>query len=76
MSRRSSKRRRMGRPPTNRCTDIAGKVGVTTQYASMVLRGKRMPSLPVASRIARHLGITLDELYKRIVRVQDAATAA
>ena len=43
-------------------TELARGTGVNLAHISLVLRGKRTPSLPVARRLAGVLGVSLDEL--------------
>lgn len=45
-------------------THVAREVGVTREFVSLVLSGKREPSLPVAARIADVLDIELGQFYK------------
>jgi transcriptional regulator with XRE-family HTH domain len=45
-------------------TALAVEVGVTRGFVSLVLSGKREPSLPVAARLSEALGIRLDEFYR------------
>ena len=42
--------------------EVADKVGIHWTYLSMILRGKRRPSLDVAKLLAKELGFTLDQL--------------
>ncbi len=50
-----------------RQSELARAVGMSPSHVCLILRGARMPSLPVAKKIADHLGITLDELYGEVV---------
>lgn len=43
---------------------IARAVGVDPAHVSRILSGKANPSLSLASRIAEHLGITLDDFWE------------
>lgn len=45
---------------------IAREVKVTRSYISKIFRGERNPSLEVAVRIARSMGMTVEELYRFI----------
>lgn len=54
-------------------THVAREVGLTRNYVSLVLSGKREPSFLIAAKLARGLGITLDELYKCWTSVREAA---
>jgi transcriptional regulator with XRE-family HTH domain len=51
---------------------VARQAGVTDSYMSLVLSGQRTPRLPVAARIARVLGVSLDEfsLYLELLKKQ------
>jgi transcriptional regulator with XRE-family HTH domain len=44
-------------------TYLAARVGVDKSHMSLILAGKRTPSLPVAAKLAKELGISIDELY-------------
>lgn len=46
--------------------EIASAAGVSEQFLSAVLAGKKKPSLDIAMTIANKLGVTIDDL----VRVQ------
>jgi len=54
-------------------THVARAVGLDRAYVGQVLNGKREPSFPVAAKLARELGITLDELYSCWQSVREAA---
>jgi transcriptional regulator with XRE-family HTH domain len=54
-------------------TNVARAAGLTRNYVSLVLNGKREPSFDVAAKLARHLGITLDELYSCWANTREAA---
>ena len=59
----------MPTPPTNeqiKITELAQSVGCDRSHISMILRGKRQPSFPLAKRISVELGVTLDELYDKL----------
>lgn len=43
---------------------IAKVVGVDPSHVRHVLRGTRVPSLEVAARIAKKLGVSLDAFYR------------
>lgn len=45
---------------TNR-SELARAICLDRSYVSLVLSGKRTPSLPVAAKMARKLGVTLDD---------------
>ena len=42
---------------------LAREVGISRQHLHDIERGRRMPTLPVAQRIARALDLTLDDLF-------------
>jgi transcriptional regulator with XRE-family HTH domain len=44
-------------------SDIAEGSDLTLSYISLVFSGKRVPSLVCAARIARTMGISLDDFY-------------
>lgn len=46
---------------------IAEKVGVTTATLSKIVRGDSIPTLPVALKIARVLGETVEGLWGDII---------
>jgi DNA-binding phage protein len=48
-------------------SQVAREAQVDRSHVSLILAKKRMPSFPVAGRIAKAMGITLDELHERIV---------
>lgn len=50
-----------------RQSELARAVGLSPSHVCLILRGARVPSLPVAKKIADYLGITLDELYGEVV---------
>jgi len=45
---------------------IARATGVSLAQISRIFSGRRRPSFDLAGKIARHLGITLDEFQKLI----------
>lgn len=45
-------------------THVARGVGVTREHVSQILSGKKEPSFPVAAKLAREIGISLDDLYR------------
>lgn len=49
------------------CAELSRAVGITAAHASYILSGRRTPSLPLALKIANHMGISLDEFAKRVV---------
>lgn len=44
---------------------LADKVGVTITSIYRYEQGKRIPTLPIARRIATALGVTVDELIRK-----------
>jgi transcriptional regulator with XRE-family HTH domain len=58
-----------------RASQVADAVGITRSHMSMILAGKRMPSLPLARKISQVMGISTDELYDRIIGNGDGTTA-
>ena len=55
--------------------ELAAKCHITQQFIQQIENGKRMPSLPVAKRIADALSVTVDELIgdENNPSVQDTA---
>jgi transcriptional regulator with XRE-family HTH domain len=45
-------------------TELAEKLGLSRSYVSLVMNGRRVPSLGVAVRMARELGVTVEELMR------------
>ncbi len=43
-------------------TDVAKRCGIAEPYYSEIETGKKTPSLKIAIRLAKSLGITVDEL--------------
>jgi len=43
-------------------TEVANTVGVDPAHISRIFHGKARPSLPLAVKIADHLGITVEQL--------------
>lgn len=54
-------------------THVARGVGLTREYVSCVLSGKKEPSFPTAAKLAEEIGITLDELYQCWTSLRKAA---
>lgn len=46
-------------------TKLAAKIGVSAASVNYYINGKRNPSAVIAIRIARALGITAEELFKK-----------
>jgi putative transcriptional regulator len=44
--------------------DLAGRIGVTRQTLNAIEQGKYSPSLEVAFRVARVLGVPLDDVFQ------------
>jgi putative transcriptional regulator len=49
-------------------SDLAARAHVAQAYLSYLEQDQRQPSLSIAARIARELGITLDELASAVTR--------
>lgn len=45
---------------------LAKECGVTERYIRMIMVGKRTPSLHVAIKLSKILGVTVEELYINI----------
>jgi transcriptional regulator with XRE-family HTH domain len=43
-------------------TVLAGKLGMDRSYLSQMLNGKRDPGLSVARKVAREVGVTVEQL--------------
>ena len=43
--------------------DLAKKIGVTRQTILAIEKGRYVPSLDLAFRIARHFGVTVEEIF-------------
>lgn len=50
------------------CTDLARELDLGKSHVSLILNGKRLPSLPVAAGLAKALGVSLDDLHGYLVR--------
>lgn len=50
-----------------RISELAREIGVNRSHVSLILNGKRLPSLPVAGKLAKAMGVSLDELHDRLV---------
>jgi transcriptional regulator with XRE-family HTH domain len=50
--------------------DIAKRTGICRSHLFRIMDGSRIPSLPVAWKLAGALKISLDELYSRLMRVK------
>jgi len=59
----------------HRMTEIAQRVGIHKSHMSRIMNGKGTPSLDVAARIAREMGVTLDEFYLRLNERTEAEVA-
>lgn len=46
--------------------DVARGTGLNVEHVSRIFNGKRMPRLKTAARIAAHLEITIDQLYRSL----------
>jgi len=49
-----------------RVREIARQSGISASGVSRLLRGKRMPLMATAVKLAKGMGISLDELAKRL----------
>jgi len=58
-----------GRGPGS-LTDIARRTGICRSHLFRIMDGSRIPSLPVAWKLASALRISLDELYGRLMKVK------
>lgn len=47
---------------------LARSAGVDASHVRHILRGTRVPSLEVAARIAKRLGVSLDAFYRYYVK--------
>lgn len=45
--------------------ELANKVGVCEAHISKIKKNERIPSLPVAEKLAKELGITVDKLINQ-----------
>lgn len=57
----------------NGCTALAEKTGISKSHASLVLRGKRQPSITVCQRMAKALGVSVDEFLRQTSQKRVAA---
>ena len=55
---------------------IAASAGVDLSHVSRIMTGERTPSLPVAQRIAKHLGVSLDNLADYLFSLHKEPVAA
>jgi len=49
-----------------RITELAQRVGIGVSHMSLIMNGKRIPSLPVARKIAKEMGVTVEEFCLRL----------
>lgn len=49
-------------------SELATMAGVSLSHISLMMRGKRQPSVEVARKLARGLGVTVDELLEALAR--------
>lgn len=56
--------------------ELARRCGLSRSHLSRIRRGSRVPSLKSAARIARVLGITMEQLFRRIRRRRNQAAAS
>jgi len=50
--------------------ELSRRAGLSPSYISLILSGKRMPSMPTAMGIAHHLGLSLDQFYLHLQRLR------
>ena len=55
---------------------IAISAGVDLSHVSHIMAGNRTPSLPVAQKIAKHLGVSLDLLAEYLSTLKREPVAA
>lgn len=48
-------------------SSIAHQAGVDKSHVSLIMSGKRLPSLVVAKKIAVAMGVSMDELCDRLI---------
>jgi transcriptional regulator with XRE-family HTH domain len=51
---------------------LARQIGVTPPYLSMVFAGRRVPRMPVLQKLARALGVSIEQFYRHIQIVAKA----
>lgn len=44
--------------------ELAKQIGISESHMSLILAGRRLPSLRVAKKMAAVLGTTVDQLFK------------
>lgn len=49
-----------------RVVELAEVVGVGHSHMSLIMGGKRMPSFPIAKKIADAMHVSMEELYDRL----------
>jgi len=54
----------------NSLASIAKRTGICRSHLFRIFDGSRIPSLPVAWKLANALRISLDELYNRLQKVK------
>ena len=47
-------------------SELAREIGVTRPHVSQVLSGRSVPSLDVAAKIAKRIGVSLDQLWEHL----------
>ena len=55
---------------------IANSAGIDLSHVSRIMTGARTPSLPVARLIAKHLGVSLDNLADYLFSLRKEPVAA
>ncbi len=48
-------------------TEVAAQVGISTSHLSFIMNRKRTPSLPVARKLAKAMGMSLDDLARMLL---------
>jgi transcriptional regulator with XRE-family HTH domain len=47
--------------------EVARELGISPSHMCLILKRARMPSFPVAKKLAARLGVTMEELYGEVV---------
>jgi transcriptional regulator with XRE-family HTH domain len=50
-------------------SQVARDTKINRTYVGRILGGKRVPSLPIAVRLAKSLGMSLDEFVKKFIKL-------
>lgn len=51
---------------------LAKRIQVTPPYLCMVFQGRRIPRPPIMLRLARALGVTMEELFQYCLELKNA----